>query len=148
VEADFPGFGYFGFAGTVSLLLGGLLLFGGFTRPDIQPPSFEPPDIRVNIYLLVGLTAGIFALWMFVIRAMLNARTEGTTGPTTPSSIIGQMGVAASALSPRGSVTIAGEEWSAVTDDRQAAEKGVAVEVVGQDGLVLLVTPTETVDSE
>ncbi len=148
-ETDLPGFGYFGVAGTVSLLLGGLFLFGGFTRPDIQPPSFDAPEIQVNLYLLVGLTAGVFVFWMFVLRDMLNSRTEGTTSPTSPASIVGQTAVAISTLSPRGSVTIGGEEWSAVTHDRQAVEQGRRVEVVGQDGLVLQVKPsTEVAESD
>jgi membrane-bound ClpP family serine protease len=132
----------------VSLLLGGLLLFGGFTRPDIQPPSFDVPEIRVNVYLLVGLTGGVFAVWMFVLRDMLRSRIEGTTSPTTPSSLVGQTAVATSALSPRGTVTISGEQWSAVTMDRQAVEQGTSIEVVGQDGLVLRVRSADFAESE
>ena len=147
-EAQVPGFGYFGVAGTVSFLLGGLFLFGGFTRPDVQPPSFDVPEIQVNIYLLVGLTGGVFAVWMFVLRDMLRSRNDGTTSPTTPSSLVGQTAVATSALSPRGTVKVGGEEWSAVTLDRRSVEQGGSVEVAGQDGIVLRVKPTESVDSE
>ena len=139
VETQIQGIGYFGGAGAISLLLGGLFLFGDFTRPDIQPPSFDPPTIRVNLYLLVAISVGVFALWMLVLRDILKSQTSGTTSVTTPASIIGRTAVAATALSPKGTVTLAGEEWTAVTPEGQPVEQGTEVEIVDQDGLVLTV---------
>ena len=149
VETQTQWMGYFGAAGVVSLLLGGLLLFGDFTRPDIQPPSFDPPTIRVNLYLVLAISIGVFALWMLMLRDILKSQKTGTTASTTPGSIIGLTAVAATSLSPKGTVTLAGEEWTAVTSDEQPVEQGTEVEIVKQDGLVLTVkragpTPSET----
>ena len=139
VETQMQGIGYFGGAGAISLLLGGLFLFGDFTRPDIQPPSFDPPTIRVNLYLLLAISVGVFALWMLVLRDILKSQTTGTTTATTPASIIGRTAIAAMALSPRGTVTLASEEWTAVTSDERPVEQGTEVEILKQEGLVLTV---------
>ena len=143
VETQMPGIGYFGAAGVVSLLLGGLLLFGDFTRPDVQPPSFDPPTIRVNLYLVLAVSIGVFALWMLVLRDILKSQKAGTTITTTPDSIIGLTAVAATALSPRGTVSLGGEEWTAVTSGERSVEQGTEVEIVKQDGLVLTVRQVE-----
>jgi membrane-bound serine protease (ClpP class) len=148
LETQMQGIGYFGGAGAISLLLGGLLLFGDFTRPDIQPPSFDPPTIRVNLYLLLAISVGVFALWMLVLRDILKSQTSGTTTTTTPDSIIGQTAIAATALSPRGTVTLAGEEWTAVTSDERPVEQGTEVKIVNQDGLVLTVRQVGASPSE
>lgn len=143
VETQIPGFGYFGAAGAVSLLLGGLLLFGDFTRPDIQPPAFDPPTIRVNLYLVLAVSGGVFALWLLVLRDILKSQKTAPTASTTPESIIGLTAVAVTALSPSGTVTLGGEEWTAVTSDERPVEEGTEVEILKQDGLVLTVRQAE-----
>ncbi len=148
VETQMQGIGYFGAAGAVCLLLGGLLLFGDFTRPDLQPPSFEPPTIRVNLYLVLAIAIGVFALWMLMLRDILKSQKTGTTVSTTPDSLIGLTAVAATALSPRGTVTLSGEEWTAVTSDERPVEQGTEVEILKQDGLVLTVRQAEASPSE
>ena len=143
VETQVPGFGYFGAAGAVSLLLGGLLLFGDFTRPDIQPPAFDPPTIRVNLYLVLAVSGGVFALWLLVLRDILKSQKTVPTASTTPKSIIGLTAVAMTALSPTGTVSLGGEEWTAVTSDERPVEQGTEVEILKQDGLVLTVRQSE-----
>ena len=143
VETQTQWMGYFGAAGAVSLLLGGLLLFGDFTRPDLQPPAFDPPTIRVNLYLVLAISIGVFALWMLMLRDILKSQKTGTTASTTPDSVIGLTAVAVTALSPSGTVTLGGEEWTAVTSDERPVEQGTQVEIIKQDGLVLTVRQTE-----
>ncbi len=138
-------------AGAVSLLLGGLLLFGDFTRPDLQPPAFDPPTIRVNLYLVLAVSIGVLAFWLLVlqdIRKSQKTGTAGTAAPTTPDSVIGLIAVAATTLSPKGTVTLAGEEWTAVTSDEQPVEEGTEVEIIKQNGLVLTVRQAEESPSE
>jgi membrane-bound serine protease (ClpP class) len=55
LETTAPGIGYFGVAGTVSLILGGVFLVGFFGNP-----SFTGTDPIVNRWLLVivGVSAG------------------------------------------------------------------------------------------
>ena len=143
VETQTQWMGYFGAAGAVSLLLGGLLLFGDFTRPDLQPPAFDPPTIRVNLYLVLAISIGVFALWMLMLRDILKSQKTGTTASTTPDSVIGLTAVAVTALSPSGTVTLGGEEWTAVTSDERPVEQGTEVEIIKQDGLVLTVRQAE-----
>ena len=139
VETQIQGIGYFGAAGVVSLLLGGLLLFGDFTRPDLQPPAFDPPMIRVNLYLVLAISLGMFAFLLFVLRDIRKSQKTVTTASTTPDSVIGLTAVAITALSPSGTVTLGGEEWTAVTSDERPVEQGTEVEIIKQDGLVLTV---------
>ena len=139
VETQMQGIGYFGGAGAVCILLGGLFLFGDFTRSDILPPSFDPPTIRVNLFLLLAISVGVFALWMLVLRDILKSQKTGTTTTTTPDSIIGLTAISTTALSPRGTVTLAGEEWTAVTSDERLVEQGTEVEILKLEGLVLTV---------
>lgn len=148
VETQMQGIGYFGAAGAVSLLLGGLLLFGDFTRPDLQPPAFDPPTIRVNLYLVLAISIGVFVLWMLMLRDILKSQKTGTTASTTPHSVIGLTAVAVTALSPSGTVTLGGEEWTAVTSDERPVEEGTEVEIIKQDGLVLTVRQAEESPSE
>ena len=148
VETQIQGVGYFGAAGVVSLLLGGLLLFGDFTRPDIQPPAFDPPTIRVNLYLVLAISLGMFAFLLFVLRDIRKSQKTVTTASTTPDSVIGLTAVAVTALSPSGTVTLGGEEWTAVTSDERPVEQGTEVEIIKQDGLVLTVRQAEESPSE
>ncbi len=148
VETQIQGIGYFGAAGVVSLLLGGLLLFGDFTRPDIQPPAFDPPTIRVNLYLVLAISLGMFAFLLFVLRDIRKSQKTVTTASTTPDSVIGLTAVAVTALSPSGTVTLGGEEWTAVTSDERLVEQGAEVEIIKQDGLVLTVRQAEDSSSE
>ena len=148
VETQMQGFGYFGAAGAVSLLLGGLLLFGDFTRPDIQPPSFDPPNIRVNLYLVLAVAIGVFAIWLFVLQDILKSQQPGATASTTPDSTIGLTAVAVTALAPKGTVTLGGEKWTAVTSDERHMEQGTEVQIVKQDGLILTVKRAGTTPSE
>ena len=148
VETQTQWMGYFSVAGAISLLLGGLLLFGDFTRPDLQPPSFDPPTIRVNLYLVLAISIGVFALWMLMLRDILKSQGTGTTASTTPDSVIGLSALAATTLSPKGTVSIAGEKWTAVTSDDRPVEQGTEVEIVKQDGLVLTVRQVKGSTSE
>ena len=148
VETQTQWMGYFSVAGVVCLLLGGLLLFGDFTQPDIQPPSFDPPTIRVNLLLVFSVSLGILALLLLVLRDIRKSQDGGPTISTTPDSIVGRTAVALTALSPRGTVSISGEEWTAVTSDERSLEKGTEVKIVDQDGLVVTVRRTGESPSE
>jgi membrane-bound ClpP family serine protease len=56
--------------------------------------------------------------------------------------VVGQGGKVARPIDPVGSVLAVGEEWTARSASGAAIARGVAVRVVGQDGLTLLVEPT------
>ena len=136
LEFQAPGVGVFGVTGAVSFVLGAFLLFGGFS---FSPPAISTPSFRVNIWLIIGITAAVFGFLMFVVRDMAAARTSGTTDATAPTSVVGQAAVVRTELAPRGSVEIAGEHWSAVSDSGETIAKGSEATVVGVEGLVLKV---------
>ena len=74
------------------------------------------------------------------IKAMYEARKAGKySSPTDPKRLIGQVGTTTTALNPRGSVLIAGEQWTAVSDSDAPLPIGIRVVILEVDGLVLKV---------
>jgi len=67
------------------------------------------------------------------VRALYQRPTTGQAG------LVGQVGVARSALGPTGDVFIQGELWRAVAEDGAVAE-GESVKVTAVEGLTLKVT--------
>lgn len=132
-EAHAPGFGLFGAAGAVALVLSGLFLLGFYT-PELSGPSF-----RISRWLLVGLgaTVGLVVLWL----ASEVRRSHGSVyvSPLSSSGLIGQAGEVTARLVPQGEVLVSGERWSAELVDGDAAEIGEAVEVTGKKEMMLLV---------
>ena len=122
LEFQMPGTGIFGLGGAVCLVLGVFLLSSG-------SPA------------MVG-GAGIIALASVALtfKAMYEARKAGKyASPTDPKRLVGQIGTTTTALTPRGSVLIAGEQWSAVSDSGVPLSIGERVVILEVDGLVLKV---------
>ena len=136
LEMQAPGIGVFGIAGAISFVLGAFLLFGEFRPPPIETPSF-----RVNIWLILGVAVSMFATMVFLVRDIAAARRAGTSGATTADTLIGQTGVVTIALAPRGTVHVAGEDWSAVSDSEETISEGEEVMVLEADGLTLKIFP-------
>ena len=61
---------------------------------------------------------------------------------TGKEALIGSKGVATSDLKPKGEVRVMGEFWEATAKDTPIAA-GQAVEVVGMEGMFLVVKPVE-----
>ncbi len=133
-EAHAPGFGIFGVAAAISLVLGGVMLAGFFgTTPLDAPPE------KVSFWLLItvaGLTS-VATIWIGV--EIRKARGPGSyVSQLSTGVLVGKVGVVSLALSPVGEITLAGESWSArVDDDAAAAEIGTSVVVRKVDGLTL-----------
>jgi len=112
--------------GIISMILGSLMLFDA---PEA--------DLRVSWWVIlptVGTTAAIFAFAVTAgVRALYQRPTTGQAG------LVGQVGVARSALGPTGDVFIQGELWRAVAEDGAVAE-GESVKVTAVEGLTLKVT--------
>jgi membrane-bound ClpP family serine protease len=92
---------------------------------------------------VTALTAGYMLFILFVVvrwRHRVGATLGRSTGPVVP---IGSVAEVRSGLLPVGVVYLAGEEWSARTEDGVALGAGTPVRVVRQDGLTLIVEPTE-----
>lgn len=126
LETQMPGMGIFGLSGAVCLILGAFMLSSG---------NFAV----VGVAAIVSL--GTAAL---TIKSMYEARKAGKyASPTDPKRLVGQVGTATTALNPRGSVLIAGEQWSAVSDSDAHVASGERVIILEVDGLVLKVFKAE-----
>lgn len=108
--------------GVVAMLLGSLML--------IDSPA---PFLQISLSAIVGVTVATAGFFLLVIGAAIRAhRRQPVTGR---EGLIGQRGVAKSALIPEGHIFVAGELWNAKCDD--AVEPGDLVEVTGVFGLTL-----------
>jgi len=124
-----PGFGVPEVGGTICFILGSLFLFGG------AEPSL--PEVRVSRWLVAGTGAVMAALAGYIFYTIaMSRRGVPTTGPAT---LIGQVGVVTSRLSPSGTVQVASELWSAMADGEEVIEDGEEVEVLAVEGVRLRV---------
>jgi membrane-bound serine protease (ClpP class) len=116
--------------GIISMLLGSMMLFDA---PET--------DLRVSWWVViptVATTSGVFA---FAVAAGVRAlRSRPSTGE---AGLVGQVGIARSALAPDGQIMIQGELWRAVAEDGTVAE-GEPVKVIAVEGLTLKVTRETT----
>lgn len=122
METQMPGMGVFGIGGALCLVLGAFMLSSG------------------NVAVVGGATIISLASVALTIKAMYEARKAGKySSPTDPKRLVGQVGTTTTALNPRGSVLIAGEQWTAVSDSDAPLPMGVRVVILEVDGLVLKV---------
>ncbi|HEX9037353.1 MAG TPA: NfeD family protein [Ktedonobacterales bacterium] len=123
-EAHAAKYGVLALGGVVSFVAGSWLLFAG------------PSGSRVSVWL-IGLGAlALSGYFLVALRAVLRARRLPYR--TGVEALRGQDGVVITDLAPRGSVRIAGEDWSAVAD-AGPIKAGEAVEVLWAEGLTLRV---------
>ncbi len=125
-EAKFASHGVLTVGGIVLLTLGGFLL--------VDAPI---PQMRVHLItaLAVSIPFGVITAFLMSIalKARRNKLVSGSQG------LIGEMGVAQTALSPRGKIFVHGEIWDAVSSCD--ISPGQAVVVSRVDGLLLQVEP-------
>jgi len=126
LEAKFGGHGALAIAGIVCLTLGTLTL--------VAAPV---PELAVNPWVAVGVSAGFGAITVFLVRLAFRARrSKQMLGLDT---LIGRPASALEALAPEGHVLVEGEIWRAVADQPVAA--GSALRVTGRDEYRLHVSP-------
>jgi membrane-bound serine protease (ClpP class) len=129
VDIKAPTHGLLTGAGTVSFVVGGLVLFNSVQIPGI-------PTISVPLVIATGIViaSGFFALVTLALRAQRHPVVMGRP------LLIGQVGVVRSDLNPQGEVQVAGESWSARPAEGEGPLlSGTRVEVVAMDGLKLRV---------
>ena len=131
-EAQNPGLGVLGFGGVAALVLGTLLLYQPLTAPFGGPFFVSPWALGMMVLLTVA-----FLLLLLRIAAQSQNEPQQFRGQRR---IVGQEGVALTALDPEGVVRVGGEEWSARTMGTAVAE-GEQVWVYDVEGLALLVGP-------
>ena len=86
--------------------------------------------------------ASILLASSLVVMAKLALESRRAHHPTQAQTLMGQTGYTRTVLDPQGSVQVASELWSAVSDSGQSIEEGVEVVVVDMEGLTLKVAET------
>lgn len=125
LEAKFTSHGVLGLGGTVSMILGALLLVNG------------PPDVRIHPLTAVAVSVPFALITMFLVAIVVQARRNKVL--TGSSGMIGEIGVSRTALEPEGQILVHGEYWDAVASTNVPA--GAQVRIKAITGLKLLVEP-------
>src|SRR5216684_1704912 len=125
-EAKFASHGVLTIGGIVLLTLGGLLL--------VDAPI---PEMRVHLATALGVSIPLGFITAFLMSIALKARRNKVV--TGAQGLVGETGVAQTALSPRGKIFVHGELWDAVSSSDVPAGQSVVVRKV--DGLLLQVEP-------
>ena len=125
-EAKFATHGVLTVGGIVLLTLGGLLL--------VDSPI---PEMRVHLMTALAVSIPLGLITAFLMTIALKARRNKVV--TGAQGLVGETGVAQTALSPRGKVFVHGELWDAIASS--ALPVGQLVVVRRVDGLILEVAP-------
>ena len=125
-EAKFATHGVLTVGGIVLLTLGGLLL--------VDSPI---PEMRVHLLTALAVSIPLGAITAFLMTIALKARRNKIV--TGAQGLMGETGVAQTALSPQGKVFVHGELWDAVASSPLPIGQLVVVRQI--DGLVLQVDP-------
>jgi membrane-bound serine protease (ClpP class) len=127
LEATVTSYGLLAIGGILSMLLGSLMLI-----------KTDAPFLQISwavIVPVIGFAALVtFAMVGMGMRAMRRRPVTGSEG------MIGLVGMAKTALAPKGQVAVRGELWEAMSDE--PVEAGVMVEVTAIEGLTLRVKST------
>jgi membrane-bound serine protease (ClpP class) len=118
------------FVAAACLVVVVLLLFSAF-----QGASYYgfTPEAQLAI-AIITLVLVVIIIWMIYNAA--KARMYRIK--TGKEALIGSMGVAVTDLNPKGEVRVVGEFWQATTQE-QLIKKDEKVEVVGMEGMFLVV---------
>lgn len=140
LEAQAPGVGVFGIGGALSFILGAFLIFGNLSFTPAAPQLPYAPRVEISLWILGVVSALLLTSVFLTARAVRQAKTAVVyAGATTSGELIGQYGHTTTDLSPRGTVYVAGEQWTAESDNGEPIPNGKEVIVEAVDGLVLKV---------
>jgi membrane-bound serine protease (ClpP class) len=133
LEAKFASHGILGIGGIAMLTLGALLLVDG-----------PIPEMRVRLVTALAVSVPMGLITVFLMSIALKARRNKIV--TGEQGMVGETGVAQTALSPRGKVFVHGELWDAIASTPVSAGQLVVVRKI--EGLQLQVDPAAaTADS-
>jgi membrane-bound serine protease (ClpP class) len=114
LEAKLASHGVLGVGGIVTLTLGALLLVDG-----------PIPEMRVRLVTALAVSIPLGVITVFLMSIALKARAGKVV--TGEQGLIGEIGMAQTALTPRGKVFVHGEIWDAVAPADIAAGERVIV---------------------
>ena len=137
VDIKAPTHGILTAGGVVAFVLGSFLLFPPWRGPT-PGPAGQPalPSISVSPIAIAVMTVLVAGFFVFVLGKGLRAQARRVTFGI--EAIVGTDGMAITNIAPEGLVRMAGEQWSARCEEG-GIPSGDRVEVVGRDGLCLLV---------
>ena len=126
LEAKFASHGVLGIGGIVTMTIGALLL--------VDAPI---PEMRVHLPTALAVSIPLGLITVFLMNIALRARRNKVV--TGAQGLVGETGVAQSALAPEGKVFVHGELWDAISSTPVAAGQPIVVRKM--DGFVLQVDP-------
>ncbi len=125
LEAKFTSHGVLGLGGTISMVLGALLLING------------PPELRIHLATALAVSIPFALITMFLMTLVIRSRANKAV--MSDGGLVDEVGEARTALAPGGKVFVHGEYWDAVSSS--PVDQGARVRVVGVEGLKLRVEP-------
>jgi membrane-bound serine protease (ClpP class) len=128
LEAKFTSYGVLGTGGVICLVFGALLLVDG-----------PIPEMRVNLLTAIAVSVPIGVIAVFLMTLVLRAQKNKVA--TGPEAMIGEIGVARTAVDGDGKVFVHGELWNASA--LSAIAEGARVRVKRVEGLRVLVEPAD-----
>jgi membrane-bound serine protease (ClpP class) len=126
LEAKFASHGVLTIGGIVLLTLGALLL--------VDAPI---PEMRVHLLTALSVSIPLGIITAFLMSIALKARRNKVV--TGAQGLVGEIGIAQTALAPQGKVFVHGELWDAISSANLPAGERVVVRSL--DGLELQVEP-------
>jgi membrane-bound serine protease (ClpP class) len=126
LDAKFGTHGVLAIGGVATLVIGALLL--------VDSPI---PQMRVKLATALAVSVPLGVITVFLMSIALRARRNKIT--TGVEGLVGEVGIAQTALAPAGKVFVHGELWDAVATGNVPLGERVVVQNV--DGLQLKVEP-------
>jgi membrane-bound serine protease (ClpP class) len=120
LEIKITSYGLLTVGGAVSMFLGSLMLF-------------KTPDLRVSLGVILPTLILTVLFFVFVIGLTVRSHRKRVT--TGSQGMVNEEGVALSALTPEGQVSVHGEVWKAVA--AEPIKKGERIVVLKVRGLVV-----------
>ena len=124
----------------IAFLTGVLVVIGAFLFfAALSGTTYYGIAIQIEVTLAVTLLiiAAIIG-WIFYV----GLKAQYKLVKTGKEALMGAKGIATTDLTPKGEVRVMGEFWQATAKDTTIAN-GQAVEVVGMEGMFLVVKPAE-----
>jgi len=130
LESMVPSSGILGVGGVVAILLGSLMLI-----------QSNEPAFRISISVIIGVV--VFTAGFFFLLATLVFKVQRKKVTTGREGLIGEIGYALTDLIPEGRVKIRGEDWGAISYDKQSIKAGEKINVIKFDRFKLIVKKCE-----
>ena len=127
-ELFMPSFGALGIGGIVAFVIGSIILF-----------DVEGGNLAISMPLIIAVSILSGAFFLIVVRSIINAHRKPVVSGS--EQIIGSTGSALGDFDARGVIHIHGENWQ--VESTSPVKEGEKVRVVGRDGLILKVKPSE-----